>query len=137
MAITQTRLGSGAAIVFNLEDIFPGALHDASSLPEFVGLTGKEFALAIDADPAAVSRNQVAKNNKGLERVRKLLATLSHAAANRSDVKTPEDVRAKVKGFFKTPNPAFDGKTPAQILKTGKTRKLQAYAEELLGATLA
>lgn len=123
--------------LFTLDEVFPDIFDDESklvlgSLAKIVGLEPQQLAVLIGVHSSQVYKNQVKKDNDSVEKLTKLVTTLTTAARSRSDVKNNEEVRLKVMRWFSTPNPAFGMETPAAVLRAGKMRKLQSYADKLL-----
>lgn len=122
------------SVFFDLEELLPGSMTDIQELCKYLGLNQKELAKLIKVDPAQISRKEVSNNNLNVKKVRRLLFTLAFAARNRGE--QDDKIKNKVLSFFRTPIPKFEFKTPTELLKAGRLRALQDYAEEALGVTL-
>lgn len=126
--------------MFTLDEVFPGIYDEHAKLilthlAEIIGMDISEFASLIEVHPSQVYKNQVRRNRDVIEKIETLVTTLARAAKARQDVKSIDAVKSKVMRWFATPNPAFDNVKPVEVLREGKFRKLQSYADQLLAAT--
>lgn len=126
---------------FTLDEVFPDIFDENSklvllNLGRHMGLEANDLAFMIGTHPSQIYKNSFKDEKEIGQKLKKLLATLTRAALERADTKDYEGARMKIMRWFKEHNPDFGMQTPSDLLRAGKIRKLQSYADSIFEANV-